>query len=176
MQTQGWTHNDHRSSRVINALSEKVLTETTLLTLDHVSQRFQRTLVRTCNGATTTTVVEQRINRFLQHTLFVAHDNVRRIQLEQTLETIVAVDHAAVEVVQVRRCETSAIKRNQWTQVRRQHRQRLQHHPLWLVARSVECFKQLQALGELLNFCLRLGIRHFFTNIRNLFFEHNLFK
>ena len=37
---QGWTRHDHRTARVINTLSEKVLTETALLTLDHVSKRF----------------------------------------------------------------------------------------------------------------------------------------
>ena len=37
---QGWTRHDYRTARVINTLSEKVLTETALLTLDHVSKRF----------------------------------------------------------------------------------------------------------------------------------------
>src|SRR5690606_33647848 len=91
VQTQGWPHNDHRTTRVVNALTEQVLTETTLLTLDHISQRLQWTLVGTGNGTSATTVIQQRINRLLQHTLFVAHNNVWRIQVEQTLQAVVTV-------------------------------------------------------------------------------------
>src|SRR5476649_1238796 len=58
MQTQGRTYGNYRTTRVVNTLTEQVLTETTLLTLDHVSQGFQRTLVGTCDCTTATTVVE----------------------------------------------------------------------------------------------------------------------
>ena len=81
MQTQLWTNGNYRTARVINTFTQQVLTETTLLTFDHVSQRFQWTLVRTSDGTTATTVIQQRINRFLQHTLFVTYDDVRSIQL-----------------------------------------------------------------------------------------------
>jgi hypothetical protein len=36
VQLELWTNNDYRTSRVVNALSEQVLTETTLLTLQHI--------------------------------------------------------------------------------------------------------------------------------------------
>ena len=106
-----------------------------MLTLDHVGERLQRTLVRARNRATTAAVIEQGVNRFLQHTLLVAHDNVRRVKFEQAAQTIVAVDYAPVEIVEIRRCESAAIERYERTQIRRQHRQHGQHHPLRLVAR-----------------------------------------
>ncbi len=134
VQSQRRANYNHGSTRVINALTEQILTESTLFTLDHVSQRLERALVSTCDSTTATTIIEQRINGFLQHALFVSDDDIRRSQIEQALQSIVTVDHATVQVIQVRRCKTSTFERYQRTQIRRQHRQNIQNHPLWLVA------------------------------------------
>ena len=80
-----------------------------------------------------------------------------RLQLEQALQAVVAVDHAAVEVVQVRRREAAAIERHQRAQVRRQHRQHFHDHPVGLDARLVERLEHLQALGDLLDLGLGAG-------------------
>src|SRR5690606_14848484 len=152
MQTQGWTYHDHRTTGVVNALTEQVLTETTLLTFDHVSQRFQRTLVRTGDRATATTVIQQCIYRFLQHAFFVAHDNVRRIQIQQTLQTVVAVDYATIQIIQIRGRKTTTVEWNQRTQVWRQHWQHFHDHPLRLIAGEMECFQKLQAFGIFFDF------------------------
>ncbi len=74
---------DDRTARVVDALAEQVLAETALLALDHVGERLQRALVRARDRAAATAVVHQRIDRFLQHALLVAHDDVGRIELEQ---------------------------------------------------------------------------------------------
>src|SRR5476651_286707 len=171
VQTQGRAYGNYRTTGVVNTLTEQVLTETTLLTLDHVSQGFQRTLVRTGDSAATTTVVEQGIDSFLQHTLFVAHDDVRSGQIEQTLQAVVTVDHTAVQVVEVGSREATAIQRYQRTQVWRQNRQNGQHHPLWKVAGTLEGFHQLQTLGQLLDFGFGVGLRNFFTQTANLVFQ-----
>ena len=76
-------HND-RSARVIDALAQEVLSEASLFALDHIGERLQRAFVRARNRATTTTIVEQRIDRLLQHALFVTHNDVGRIEFEQT--------------------------------------------------------------------------------------------
>jgi hypothetical protein len=114
------TNHDDRTARVVDALTQQVLTETTALALDHVSQRLQRTLVGASHGLAATTVVEQRVHRLLQHALFVAHDDFRSLQLKQTLQTVVAVDDATIEIVQIGGRETATIERHQRTQVRRQ--------------------------------------------------------
>src|SRR3546814_11094402 len=88
---------DLRAARIIDALAEQILAEATLLALEHVRQRFQRTLVGARDRATAAAVVEQRIDGFLQHALFVADDAVRRAQLHQPLQAVVAFDTAAVE-------------------------------------------------------------------------------
>ena len=82
MQTQVWTYGDYRTTGVVNTLTEQVLTETTLFTFDHVGQRFQRTLVRTGDCTTATTVIQQGVYRFLQHTFFVTYDDIRRSQVQ----------------------------------------------------------------------------------------------
>ena len=71
------------------------------------------------------------------------------------LQAVVAVDDAAVEVVEVGGREAAAVERHQRTQVRRQHRQHGQHHPLRAVARLEEGLDQLEALGQ----ALELGLR-----------------
>ena len=157
VQLQRRTDHDHRTAGVIDALAEQVLTETALLALDHVGERLQRTLVGARDGAAATAVVHQRIDSFLQHALFVAHDDVGRIEFEQALQAVVAVDDAAIQVVQIRRRETSAFQRDERTQIRRQHRQHGHDHEFRTVAGFDERFDELDALGQALQ--LRLGIR-----------------
>ena len=130
MQLQlGAGHND-RTTRKVDALTQKVLTEATLLTFQHVGQRFQRTLVGTRDHAATTAVVEQCIHGFLQHPLFVPHDDIGRAQFDKTLETIVPVDHAAVQIVQIRGRETTTIEWHKWAQFWWDHGDHSQNHPL----------------------------------------------
>src|SRR5690606_33392995 len=145
--------------------------ETALLTFDHVCQRFQRTLVGTGDSATATAVIQQSIYRFLQHTLFVTHDDVRRVEVQQALQTVVTVDDPTIQIVEVRCRETTTIQRNQRTQIRRQNRQNFKHHPLGLVAGNQERFQQLQTLGKLFDFGFTIGGRDFFPQLLHFSFE-----
>ena len=165
VQLQRRADHDDRTARVVDALAQQVLAEATLLALDHVGQRLEGALVGAGDGTAAATVVDQRIHRFLQHALFVAHDDVRRGQLEQTLEPVVAVDDAAVQVVQVGGGETAAIQRHQRTQVRRQHRQHRQHHPLRLVVGGDQVLDQLEALAQLLDLGVGAGARDFLAQL-----------
>ena len=69
---------DHRAARIVDALAEQVLAEAALLALQHVGERLQRALVGTRDDAAAPAVVEQRIDRLLQHPLLVADDDVGR--------------------------------------------------------------------------------------------------
>ena len=79
------------------------------------------------------------------------------VQLLKPLEAVVPVDDATVEVVEIRRREAAAVERHQRAQIRRDHRDHVQHHPLGLVARLAERVDDLEALGQLL--ALRLAGR-----------------
>ena len=139
---------DHRAAGVVHALAEQVLPEAALLAFERVGERLQRAVVGSAQHTAPPAVVEQRINGFLQHPLFVADDHFRRPQLHQLLQAVVAVDHAPVEVVQVGGGKPSAVQRHQRAQFRRQHRDHVQDHPLRAVARLAEGFHHPQALGS----------------------------
>jgi len=47
----------------------------------------------------------------LQHAPLVADDDLGRVQLEQALEAVVAIDHAAIQIVQIARRETATVER-----------------------------------------------------------------
>ena len=155
VQLQLRTDHDHRAAGIVDALAEQVLAEAALLALQHVGERLQRTLVGAGDDAAAAAVVEQRVDRLLQHALLVADDDVRRAQLDQPLQAVVAVDDAAIEVVEVGGGEAAAVERHERTQVRRDHRHHRQDHPFRLVAGLDEGLDDLQALGELLRLQLR---------------------
>ena len=157
MELQVRAHDDDGTAGVVHALAEQVLTEAALLALDHVGEGLQGTSVGARDGATAAAVVEQRVHGFLEHALFVADDDVGGSELHQALQTVVAVDDAAVEVVQVGGGETAAVERNEGTQFRRNDRDDFEDHPFGAVAGFEERFHDLEALGELLFLGLGLG-------------------
>ena len=76
---------DDRTARVVDALAEQVLTEPALLALEHVGQRLERTLAATADRLRAAAVVEQRVDRLLQHALLVAEDDFRRAVRDELL-------------------------------------------------------------------------------------------
>ena len=87
---------DHRTSRIIHTFSEKILTKTTLFSFQSSRKRFERTIIRAAQNSPASAVIEQSVNCFLQHSLFIANDNFRCAQFNQFFQTIVSVDNAAV--------------------------------------------------------------------------------
>ena len=141
---------DDGAARVVDALAEQILAETALLALEHVAQGFQRAVAGAGHGPAVAAVVEEGVDRLLQHPLFVVDDDVGRLELQQVLEAVVAVDDAAVEVVEVGGREAAAFERDERAQVRRDDRQHLEDHPLRPGLGMNEALDDLQALGELL--------------------------
>ena len=86
------------------------------------------------NGFTPATIIQQRVHRLLQHGLFVAHDDLGGLQRQQTLEAVVAVDHPAVQVVQVGGGKAPTVELHHGAQVGRDHWQDGQDHPFRAVA------------------------------------------
>ena len=156
VQAQRRAGHDDRTARVVDALAEQVLTEPALLALEHVGQRLERTVARPGHRPATATVVEQCVDGLLQHALFVVDDDLRRTEVEQTLESVVAVDHAAVQVVEVGRGEAATVELDHRAQFRRDHRHDVEDHRLRVVAATavlvttVERRDDLQALDRLL--------------------------
>ena len=123
---------DDRTAGVVDALAKQVLAEPALLATEHVREALELVVGRSGNCATPASVVDQRVTRLLQHALLVADDDLGRAKLKQALETVVPVDHPAVEVVQVTRRKPAAIELDHGSQIRRQDRQHGEDHPLRL--------------------------------------------
>ena len=154
------TDDDDRAAGVIHALAQQVLAEAPALALEHVAERFQGAVAGPGDRAAMAAVVEQRINRFLQHALFVADDDFRRLELEQVLQPVVPVDDAAIEVVEVGGGKAAAFQRHQRAQVRRDDRQHGEDHPFRPALGGLQTLEQLDALGDLLADLLALGLGH----------------
>ena len=158
VQPQVRADDDHAAGRVVDALAEQVLAEAALLALDHVGQRLERAIARAEHRALAAVVVEQRVDRLLQHPLFVADDHFGRVEIDQLLQPVVAVDDAAIEVVQVAGGEIARVEQHQRTQVGRNDRDHVQHHPLGLVVAVADGLDDLQPIDQILGFLLRAGL------------------
>src|SRR2546423_5986379 len=160
MQLELWTNDNNRTARVIDAFAEQVLAKAAALAFKHVAERFQRPIASTSYRATVPSVVEQGVHGLLQHSLFVANNNVGCFEQEEIFEPIIAIDHPAIQIIQVRGGKTSAFQRNQRTQVRWNHRQHVQNHPFRTRMRTLESLDELETLGQFLANLLALCGTH----------------
>ena len=90
------SNDDNRASGIVNSFTEKVLTETSGFTFQHIGQRFQSTVTRSGYRSSSSTVIDQGIYCLLQHTLLVTDDDIRSAKLKQTGKTVVTVDDSSV--------------------------------------------------------------------------------
>ena len=128
---------DDRTAGVVDALAEQVLAEPALLALQHVGEGLQRAVAGPGDRAAAAAVVEQRVDGLLEHPLLVVDDDLGRAEVEEALQPVVAVDHPAVEVVQVRGGEAATVELDHRAQVRRDHRHRVEDHAHRAVDRAV---------------------------------------
>ena len=131
------SHDDDGTGGVVHTLTEQVLAETALLALQAVGQGLQRAVALRLHGGRLPAVVEQAVNGLLQHPLLVPEDHVRGLDLDQALQTVVPDDDTAVQIIEVGRGETATVERHQRAQLRRNHRDDLDDHPLRLVLHAV---------------------------------------
>ena len=165
VQLQLRTNHDNGTTGIIHALAQQVLAETPLLALEHVGQGLQGTVARTRHRPAAPTVVEQRVHSLLQHTFLVVDDDVRGFQFLQTIQTIVAVNDAAVQVIQVRSCETSAIQLHHRAQIRGNDRNRIQDHRRSRLAGLEEGVNDLQTLQSAGLLLTRLALHDLFQRL-----------
>src|SRR5258706_13976571 len=123
------THHDHGPARIVHALSEQVLTEPALFALEHVRKRLQRALIGTRDDAAAPAVIEQRVDRFLQHALLVPDDDVRCAKLDEPLEAVIFFDDPAAGDLQNLGLETTAAEGDETGDVPRAHPQDPHYQP-----------------------------------------------
>ena len=151
---------DDRTTGVVHTLAEEVLAETATLAFEHIAKGFQRTIRGTGDGAAVATVVKERVHRFLKHALFVADDDLRGLELEESLETVVAIDDATIEIVEIRGRETATFERNERAEVRRDDGKDIENHPFRTALRPGKALSELEALGEFFTELLGAGVAH----------------
>ena len=147
------------SAGVVDALAQQVLAETTLLTAQQIAQALERAAAGAGHGAAA--IINQGIDGFLKHTLFVAHNDVGRAEFEQTLQAVITVNYAAVQIVQVAGGEAAALQLNHRAQFGRNYGYYIQYHPLGLIAAGAEGLDDLQSLyyaGALLTLGLAVAL------------------
>ena len=147
MELQLGPDDDDRATGVVDALAEKVLTESPLLAFERVGQGLERSVVGTSKNAAPAPVVEESVDRLLQHSLLVANDHVRRLQLDELFQPVVPVDDTPIQIIQVGRREAPTVQRNQWSQLGWDDRRDAQDHPLRTVGRPTERIDHLEPLG-----------------------------
>ena len=94
-------------------------------------------------------VVKEGVDSFLKHTLFVADDDLRGTELQQTFQAVVPVDDTAVKVVQIAGGKTAAVKLDQRTQVGRHHRENGHDHVFRTAVACHESFDQTETFSPL---------------------------
>ena len=116
------TYDDNGTSRIIDTFSEQVLSETSLLAFQNIGKRFQRSVVRTADGLSSSAVVDERIDRFLKHSLLVADDDLGRVKVEKFFQTVISVYYSSVKIVEVGCRKSSAVELNHRAYIRRDYR------------------------------------------------------
>ena len=159
------TNHNHGTAGVVHTLTEQVLTEAAALALQHVGKGLQRTVAGTGHVATMATVVKQGVHSLLQHAHFVALNHLGSLKSGKLAQTVITVDNAAVQVVQVTGGKATTGQRNEGTQVRGNYGQRGKHHPLRLATAHAEALHQLKALGQLTLILLGIGLFHLLAQL-----------
>src|SRR5271165_595684 len=119
------TDYDHRTARVVDSFSQQVLAESATLTFEHVAQRLQGAISCAGHGPAVPAVIEQGVDGFLKHPFFVPDDDIRGLQLQKILETIVSVNHPAIEIIEIRSGKSTPFQRNEGSQIGRNYRQHI---------------------------------------------------
>ena len=157
MQLKPGTNNNHTTCGVVDPFTEQVLAETSLLALDHICQRLQRSVTASQHGAFAPVVVKQRIDRLLQHSFLVTNDHFGRVEIDQLAQPVIAIDNATIEIIKVAGGKIPTVQQHQRTQVGRDHRNHIQDHPLRFVITIPDRLDNLQAIGEIFTLLLGLG-------------------
>ncbi len=153
MHLQFRANHDNGTAGIVNTFTQQVLAETPLLAFQQIRKRFQRTVAWANHRPAAAAVINQRVHRFLQHTLLVAHNNIRRAQIQQAAQAVITVNYPAIQVVQITGGETTAVQLYHRAQFRRNNRYHVQNHPFRAVAALQKGLHNLQTANSF-NFAL----------------------
>ena len=99
------------------------------------------------------------------------NDDVGSAHLHEAAQTVVAVDYAAVKVVEVAGCESAAFERNEGSQIRRNDGQDFENHPFGTRVALNEALNEFQTLRKLFLNLLRARGLHLFDEFNFELFQ-----
>ena len=140
---------DDRTAGVVDTLAEEVLTEATLLAAKEAGERLEFAVGGTGERLAAAAVVDEGIDGFLQHALLVLDDHLGCAEFDHALQAVVAVDDAAVEVIEIGGCKPAAVQLHHGAQVGGNDGKHGEDHPLGAVAALAEGLDDLDALDRL---------------------------
>ncbi len=146
---EGRSNSNDGTTGIIDTLTQKVLTETSLLTLQSGGKRLQGISGDGLGWLISLIVIDQGIDRFLKHTFFVDEDDVWCVFFDFMLQTVVLDDDLTIEIVEVGGGITSTIELHHRTKIRWNDRKDSENHPFRLDLRILEGFKNFQSLDRL---------------------------
>ena len=95
------TYHNNGTPRIVYTFPQKVLTEASRLTFQHVRQGLQRPVSRSRNRTSPAAIINQCVYCLLQHTFLIAHDDFRRAQLQQPFQAVVPVNNPSIQIIQI---------------------------------------------------------------------------
>ncbi len=85
VEPQTWPNHNYRTATIVDPFPQEILAKTALFPFEHIAQALQPMFALPAHGSPAPPVVNQRIYRFLKHSLFVANDDFGRIEFNQAL-------------------------------------------------------------------------------------------
>ena len=137
-------YNDNGTAGIVNTLTEKVLTEATLLTFKHIGKRFKRAVAGACYRAASSAVIDKGVNSLLKHSLFVSYDNIGCAELKEPFKAVISVYNSSVKIVKIRGGKSAAVKLNHGADIRRNYRNNIHNHPFKLIAALIESINNIK--------------------------------
>ena len=86
------------------------MTEPPNLAFENIGKGFEGTVTRTGDTSTVPSIVEEGIDRFLQHPFFISENHLWRTKLYQFTQSVVPIDDTAIQIVEITGSKTSAFE------------------------------------------------------------------
>ena len=172
-------YNDNGTAGIVYTLTEKVLTETTLLTFKHIGKRFKRAIAWACYRAASSAVIDKGINSLLKHSLFVSYNNIGCAKLKEPFKAVISVYDSSVKIIKIGCGKSAAVKLNHRANIGRNYGDNIHNHPFKLIAALIESINNIKPFKNTHSFLACCGFKlcgKFCTKLLNINILKQLFN
>ena len=139
------------------------MTEATLLTLENIGEGFEFLARGTgVAGAIRADIAgDEDIDGLLEHAFLILQDDIGCAEFHKLPETVVSVDDAAVEIIEITGRVASTVELDHGAQIGRQYLEDVEHEMLGSLTRLEEARRELELLEDLFMLGLRTVLELF---------------